>query len=134
MTLATDQNLHPQQLSATSRAMLGLREEVLLDWEQQVREQVAGARDTPQPILVNTLPGFFDNIAEALTPNYPRADGTSHNTAMGAHGGERARMTGFRADQIIHEYQLFRDAHHRRLCPARLVVQRGRAPGAAVVD
>lgn len=110
MTLATDQKVTQQGLCATSTAMLALRDEVLLYWEQQVRDLVDGARDTPQPILINTLPAFFDNIAEALTPAYPRTDGTSNNTAMAAHGGERARMTRLRADQIIHEYQLFRDA------------------------
>lgn len=110
MTLATDQKVTQQGLSATSTAMLALRDEVLLYWEQQVRDLVDGARDTPQPILINTLPAFFDNIAEALTLAYPRTDGTSNNTAMAAHGGERARMTRLRADQIIHEYQLFRDA------------------------
>ncbi|WP_343729264.1 HAMP domain-containing sensor histidine kinase [Duganella sp.] len=110
MTLATDQKETAAGLSATSRAMLALREQVIDLWEAKLREHVQEAQGVSGPLLVNTLPAFYDNIAEALTPSYPRSHGASHTTSMSAHGGERARMTPFRADQIIHEYQLFRDA------------------------
>lgn len=109
MTLATDQKETDDGLSQTSRAMLALREQVIDLWEATLREQVQEASTVSGPLLVNTLPAFYDNIAEALTPSYPRAHGASHTTSMSAHGGERARMTPFRADQIIQEYQIFRD-------------------------
>jgi signal transduction histidine kinase len=79
-------------------------------WQAQVRGRVEGAQALPEPIRLNTLPAFYDNIAEAVTASYPRADGTSHTNAMAQHGSERARMTGYRADQVLHEYQLFREA------------------------
>jgi len=110
MTLATDQKLEDKDLSATSRAMLAMRDDVFAIWESQVRHQIDEANGVSGPILVNTLPAFYDNIAEALTPTHPREDGTSNTTSMSAHGGERARMTPFRADEVILEYQLFRDA------------------------
>lgn len=110
MTLATDQKQDETELSATSRAMLTMREQVFDLWESLVRKHIDEAEGISGPILTNTLPAFYDNIAEALTPSYPRAHGTSHNSSMSAHGGERARMTPFRADQLILEYQLFRDA------------------------
>lgn len=110
MTLATDQKSDTEGLSAHSRAMLALRDQVLDCWEAQLRAKVAEANQVSTPILINTLPAFYDNIAEAITPSYPRAHGAAHTTSMSAHGGERARMTPFRADQIVHEYQLFRDA------------------------
>lgn len=110
MTLATDQKQDETELSATSRAMLAMREQVFDLWEALVRQHIDEAEGVSGPILTNTLPAFYDNIAEALTPSYPRAHGNSNATSMSAHGGERARMTPFRADQLILEYQLFRDA------------------------
>lgn len=110
MTLATDQKDDEAGLSATSKAMLAMRQQVFDLWEAGVRDHIDEAQAVSGPILVNTLPAFYDNIAEALTPSYPRRHGADNTTSMSAHGGERARMTTFRADQIILEYQLFRDA------------------------
>ena len=110
MTLASDQQEGNGSLSQTTRAMLSLREQVFNLWEAQVRSRVAEASEVPGPLLINTLPEFYDNIAEALTPASHRADAASDTTSMSAHGRGRARMTPFRADQIILEYQLFRDA------------------------
>jgi signal transduction histidine kinase len=121
MTLATDQNTDERSLSATSQAMLAMRNEVFDLWEASVRASIDEAAGVSGPLLTNTLPAFYDNIAEALTPAYPRDDGASGTTSMSAHGGERARMTPFRADQVVLEYQLFRDAiadaaQQRQLC------------------
>lgn len=110
MTFATDQNDDDERLSETSRTMLALRKQVFDLWEAEVRDHIDEAAAVSGPLLVNTLPAFYDNIAEALTPSYPREHGGSNNNSMSAHGGERARGTSFRADQIILEYQLFRDA------------------------
>ncbi len=110
MTLATDQNTDERSLSATSQAMLAMRSDVFDLWEASVRASIDEAAGVSGPLLTNTLPAFYDNIAEAVTPSYPRADGASGTTSMSAHGGERARMTPFRADQLVLEYQLFRDA------------------------
>lgn len=79
-------------------------------WEREVRAQVEGARDLLRPVLTNTLPAFFDNIAEALSPDHPRQQGGSFTNAASVHGGERACMTPFGPDQVIHEYQLLRES------------------------
>lgn len=110
MTYASDQKLSQHGLSSTSRRMLDLRDEVFEEWERRVRQLVKGAGAILQPILINTLPVFFDNIAEALTPDYPRERATSNTTIASAHGSERARMTSYGPEQVIHEYQIFRDA------------------------
>ena len=88
--LSTDQNTTAKGLSGVSIALLAVREEVFDLWETQVRANIDGACTVLSPILVNTLPAFYGNLAEALTPAYPRDDATSHNTAAAAHGGERA--------------------------------------------
>lgn len=111
--LATDQKLTENGLSATSRRVLAMRDAVFAEWEKDVRRLVQGAQDILHPILMNTLPVFYDNIAEALTPSHPRARATSNTDVAGAHGNERARMTHYGPEQVIHEYQIFRDAFSR---------------------
>ena len=110
MTLATDQNPDGRGLSPIALQFSAIRDAVMDHWEREVRERVEGARELLRPVLTNTLPAFFDNIAEALSPLHPREQGASGNNSPAAHGGERARMTPFGPDQVIHEYQIFREA------------------------
>lgn len=95
-------------LSPTSRRMLDLRDAVFVEWERRVRELVAKADQLPHPILIDTLPEFYRNIAEALTPDFPRHDGVEGNSLAAEHGGERARITAYDQEALIREYQLFR--------------------------
>jgi signal transduction histidine kinase len=110
MTLATDQNLDGRGFSPTALQFISMRDAVMDHWERAVREHVEGARDLLRPVLTNTLPAFFDNIAEALSPDHPRKQGGSFTNSASAHGGERARMTPFGPDQVIHEYQILRES------------------------
>ncbi|UOD29562.1 HAMP domain-containing histidine kinase [Massilia violaceinigra] len=110
MTLATDQNSGARPLSGVSKALEALREPVLAHWAMLVRRNIRGAQALLTPILINTLPSFYANLLQALTPGYPRDDATSHSSAASAHGGERARMTDYGAEQLIHEYQLLQEA------------------------
>jgi signal transduction histidine kinase len=108
--LASDQKMNQNGLSATSKQVLAMRDAVFAEWESQVRLLIKGAQHILHPTLLNTLPVFYDNIAEALTPNHPRDEATSNNDIAAAHGDERARMTSYEPEQIVQEYQLFRDA------------------------
>jgi len=110
MTLATDQNTDGRGISPTGMQFIAMREAVMDHWERQVRLRVQGASELLRPVLTNTLPAFFDNIAEALSPEHPRERGSSGNNSASAHGGERARMTPFGPDQVIHEYQILRES------------------------
>jgi len=110
MTLATDQLADSGDLSPTGQQFIAMRDAVMEHWERQVRARVDGARQLLRPVLTNTLPAFLDNIAEALSPDHPRKQGASGTNSASAHGGERARMTPFGPDQVIHEYQILREA------------------------
>ena len=110
MTLATDQNFHGHAISPTGLQFMSIRDAVLDHWEREVRERVEGARSLLRPVLTNSLPAFFDNIAEALSPDHPREKASSCTNAAGVHGGERARMTPFGPDQVVHEYQILRES------------------------
>jgi signal transduction histidine kinase len=109
MTLANDQNLDSDGLSAKSRQVLALREAVFTEWGKRVTTSVEAAGAIPHPILVNTLPTLYDNIAEALTPDYPRSGAaTTTPAAAMEHGGERARLTNYDVPAVICEYQILR--------------------------
>jgi signal transduction histidine kinase len=110
MTLATDQLADSGDLSPTGQQFIAMRDTVMEHWERQVRARVDGARQLLRPVLTNTLPAFLDNIAEALSPDHPRKQGASGTNSASAHGGERARMTPYGPDQVIHEYQILRES------------------------
>ncbi len=108
MTLASDQNLDPGNLSPNGRRMLALRDEVLAEWIKRVRQTVKEAERLAEPILIDTFPALYDNLAEAISPGYPRAAANEGNTVASEHGSERARLTNFNAHSIIWEYQQLR--------------------------
>ncbi|WP_323143682.1 sensor histidine kinase [Massilia phyllosphaerae] len=117
MTFASDQNQAPSTLSANARRMLELRGQVFATWLQRVKEGIAEARNVELPILIDTMPVFYDNIAESLSPDYPRTSAVDGTTVAAEHGGERARITAYTQTALIEEYQLFRatifDVLHR---------------------
>lgn len=110
MSFATDQPNNDDRLGVTATDFLALRDSTIARWEHEVRARVEGADQLRSPMLTNTLPAFFDNIAEALSPNHCRRDATSNTNAASIHGGERARMTSFGPDQVVHEYQILRES------------------------
>jgi signal transduction histidine kinase len=107
--LASDQNLDPGNLSPLSRKMLELREVVFAEWENRVRTSVNSASTLSLPVLINTLPTMYDNIVEALTPDYPRTSAAVATPSVALeHGSERARLTHYEANAVICEYQILR--------------------------
>lgn len=95
-------------LSPSSEAMLALREQVIESWCQLARDNLHKAGNLPAPILLNTLPTFYERLARLLTPAYYRAGGVDVAVIAQEHGGERARLSGYDTTTLIREYQLFR--------------------------
>jgi signal transduction histidine kinase len=110
MMLSTNQQSSTSKLSEQSRKVLAIRDEVFAEWEKRVRGVIHGADEVSHPVLLDTLPLFYGNIAEALSPRYDRENAASDSTAATGHGSERARTTDYQAVEIVHEYQLLRDA------------------------
>ncbi|WP_235001405.1 sensor histidine kinase [Nitrosovibrio sp. Nv4] len=88
--------------------MLELRDEVLSEWVKRVRQTIKEAERLPHPALINTFPFLYDNLAEAITPDYPRTPGDESNTVATEHGGERARLTNYNVHSVVSEYQILR--------------------------
>ena len=110
MTFGTDQNCDNGNLSTTSTQFLAIKDAVMTRWESETRLRVKGANLLLSPMLTNTLTAFLENIAEALSPNYPRILATSNTNAAAVHGGERARTTQYGPGQVIQEYQILRES------------------------
>ncbi|WP_197065393.1 sensor histidine kinase KdpD [Massilia sp. 9096] len=110
MSLATDQKIDEDDLGSLSQSLLAAREEVFELWERQVRAQVVGANKLHHPILFNTLPSFYDNLAEAMTSGYPRQSATSGSTVASSHGEERAQLGSYGPAEIVHEYQILEES------------------------
>lgn len=88
--------------------MLALREEVLREWGERVKATVKEAQQLSLPILINTFPLLYENLAQAISPDFPRIMATENDTVATEHGGERARLTNYNAQAVISEYQLLR--------------------------
>ena len=139
MTSAADPNTGGLdfRLSPTSQKMLDLRDEVLAQWSQSVRSDIEQASGLKEPILFNTMPAFYANLVEAITPSYPRSDAIAGSSIAAEHGGERARLTSYNPQGIVAEYQLLRSAlldvmerHGVSLEPAQLQVINASIEGA----
>jgi signal transduction histidine kinase len=92
-----------------SSLLCACREEVLDHWRQRVAVEVEAAAALDSPILIDTLPILYDNIAEALGAQGGRAIATSGTNLANVHGRERASMTAYGPQDLIHELQIFRE-------------------------
>lgn len=94
--------------SPTAQHLLALKDEVFRVWEQRTRERVQQARTLQHPILLDTLPVFYNNIVESVNPHDTRVLAVDGTTMATEHGGERARITAYSHASLIEEYQIFR--------------------------
>jgi signal transduction histidine kinase len=104
----TPPGIDPPPLSHTAERMLALRDDVFKAWEERVRERIAPARFLQHPILLDTLPAFYQKIVESVDPAEPRVLAVDGTTMATEHGGERARITAYSHAALIEEYQIFR--------------------------
>jgi signal transduction histidine kinase len=106
---SSDQGNLKYSYTPSAQALTHLKDEILAEWETHVRHQIKGAKDLLHPILINTVPSFIDNLAEALAEEHPRTFATESTNLAQEHGGERARLSLYSPDQLLKEYLLLRD-------------------------
>lgn len=109
MSNPTDR-LQIEKLSPTAKVLLSRRDEILEIWKNDVRVESRRAAELSIPILIDTLPSFLDNLAEALSPEYPRSNAGEDTTIAEEHGGERARLSNYQLGDLIREYQILRES------------------------
>lgn len=108
MSMNSEPPTDARKLSSNAKRLVALRGEVLREWGNRLRATVKEARQLPQPILINTFPALIETLAQAISPDFPRATATENDTVASEHGGERARLTNYNAQAVISEYQLLR--------------------------
>jgi signal transduction histidine kinase len=107
MTDVNDQH-EPNAISPTTQRMLELREVVLEALVRNFHASIPQSNHLLHPILINTLPAFYDQIAAAVSGDYPGINALDSTSIPAEHGGERARLTDYDHQALITEYQIFR--------------------------
>ncbi|RZA07754.1 MAG: sensor histidine kinase [Proteobacteria bacterium] len=115
MAHPSDQRSTDQLKGDAAESLLKRKDEILVEWVARVRQHVKLAGAVSQPVLIDTLPIFLANLAQALSENHVRALATDSNNVAQEHGGERARVTSFGPEQIIQEYQLLRSTVEEKI-------------------
>ena len=106
--IGTNYDDRPQELPPLARQLLDLREHLMGNWTAAILADIQRANQLSPPILINTLPTFYDNLVQALAPDYPRRNAVEGTSIATAHGDERARMTNYQPHELIAEYQIFK--------------------------
>jgi signal transduction histidine kinase len=95
--------------SENAKLLLSLRDPIIDHWVKRVQEKLEPARTLSPPILIDTLPIFFEHVVLAISHvSEAFADANSTNTFAQEHGGVRARLSYYNYDQLIQEYYFFR--------------------------
>ena len=95
-------------LSPLAVQLLRVRETVLTSWTNAVQLLIPPARVLYEPLLIDTLPSFYDNLVQSISREYPRGTPDRGDNVAAVHGDERARLTQYGPGDVVREYQLFR--------------------------
>jgi signal transduction histidine kinase len=76
---------------------------------ERVQARLAGARASPHPVIIDTLPAFITRIALAMSPAHADLYASQYANIAMQHGNERARFTPYSLKEVIKEYQFLRE-------------------------
>jgi signal transduction histidine kinase len=93
--------------------LTAIKNEVITQWLTQVKKHIPYASSMQLPTLINTLPDFYEYLIVTILGE---EGNFGHSKIAAEHGSQRAHVTRFDAESIVHEFQLFRsviiDAWH----------------------
>lgn len=95
-------------LSPNGEKLLAHAEEIASRWELAARSRILGADVLSSQSLTLMLPALLVDIAEALTPDFPKPFRDRADIAA-YHGAERARCADYGPEQIAQEFQFARE-------------------------
>lgn len=79
-------------------------------WAERTRIKVKQSSNLTTSILTDTLPALYDNVAFAISPDYPLlSPGIPTVTVAIEHGNERARLTEYDVEAVIMEYNILQE-------------------------
>jgi len=105
---ADDDANNKAALGERAEAFASLKTEVMTQWRVQVTASIPETNELKEPVLLNSLPVFFDNIVESLSPTYPRSFATEGTNVANAHGRERAIETNYTPSDVVRELHLLK--------------------------
>jgi PAS domain S-box-containing protein len=76
-------------------------------WEQAVRSDVPSTRDEPRPALVDDIPRFLEQLADALETHQDPMSAVA--AAARSHAWQRATRLTYTLGDVLREYRLLRD-------------------------
>lgn len=88
--------------------LIGSKNEIFARFVSATQSEVAAAKTASRPLIIDTLPAFITALGLALSPHNARRMATDGSTVAMTHGQERAELTGYTLDNLLHEYQLLR--------------------------
>jgi len=106
----TSTNLDIEMLSGTARRLLELKDEVFALWERVVRGAVPEIDRLRHPILIDTLPIFYEEIVQQISLHQDERLSAHESSVAAGHGSERAHISAYSYEALIREYQELRIA------------------------
>lgn len=104
----------------------GHAHDIMSTWEAECKRRMPASRDQDSLILRNHLPLILDDIRQALDsalqPGCARRAGAQAFVAQHSqiHGRQRATISGYSAEQVIHEYFLLKNVINDFITDANL--------------
>lgn len=90
----------------TAEQLQRLKPVILRRWEAAARAALPAARGESRPILLNSLPTYLDEMAQALD----HGGGNEQRGAPREHAEQRAALTDYSLNEVIAEYGLLESA------------------------
>ncbi len=93
----------------TSQLIDGLKGDILRDWEQLSRRDVAAAKVQSRLALRDSLPEFLDQLVLTLACDIPKTHAVANAEVAREHGEDRANQPDYTLEEVIFEYQILRE-------------------------
>jgi len=75
----------------------------------RAQKALPGARASPHPVMIDTLPAFITRLAMAMSAQHAELYASQYSNIALQHGNERARFTSYSLKEVIREYQYLRE-------------------------
>lgn len=98
------------ELSPLTIKLQDAKQRIFDEWTSRTRLKIEQSLKLPISILTDTLPALYDNVACAISPDYPQlSPGISTANVAIEHGNERARLTDYDIEAVIDEYNILQE-------------------------
>jgi signal transduction histidine kinase len=92
-----------------SALVIRKKAEILELFCERVQASLPGARASPHPVIIDTLPAFITRLALSMSPVHRDLYASQFSNIALQHGNERARFTSYSLKDVIREYQFLRE-------------------------